>query len=138
MDDFEAVYTLYKDKALNITNTAGNFLTFFTITFLSVFIPLAYTLAGNSSQDMIALFKKFVVFIPMIFLPISVYLVAKYREYKYKYTTTLIKSIVNNDFTSSSSTPNFSYKEVCNKVIYKTGLEYNEVMALLIDVYPPE
>ena len=134
MDDFEAVYNLYKDKAQDVIRGTVNFIIFFIITFLSVFIPLAYTVSDSTKT-----FIYFTILIPMVFFPISFFMHAKYREYKYNYKTALIKSIVRNDFSTPIGNPSIkSYREVSERITHITNINSNEVMTLLFHIYPPE
>lgn len=137
MDDLEAIYSLNKDKALGVLTTAGNLIIFTTITVISVFIPLAFTLAKDSPELMM-LFKNLVNFSPLIFIPMLGYFLFKYREYKNLYRIALTKSIVQNYFqTSVRSGQTPDYETVCKEVVRITDFEYDEAMNLLLEIYPP-
>ena len=92
MDDFDASYHLYRDKALDVIRAADNFFLFFIITFLSVFLPLSITLA-NDYHEFETVLIYFVISVPIVFIPVLLFMISKYREYKYEYTISLIKSI---------------------------------------------
>lgn len=138
MDDLEALYYINRDKAISALTAADNLLIFLMVSFISVFIPLAYTVTSNS-QDMTTIFMNFVMGIPVVIIPLLVFFLAKYREYRYQYTIYLIKSIVWNNFhplpDSQSLKP--TYDEVCRRIVNITDFKYNEVMTLLLKIYPP-
>lgn len=136
MDDFEPLCYFNKDKAVNVLAVANELLIFLIISFMSVFVPLAYSLAG-SSTDMITMFKYFVIGVPIVILPIVTFLIAKYREYKYLYDKSLIKSIVRNILQSPETPSEVDYNFICTKIVYITGYEYNKTMTLLFEIMLP-
>lgn len=137
MDDLAALYQLYRDRALDVRKVVDNFFIYFFITIMSIFVPITYTITDNF-KDTKTIFIYFIIIIPIVFIPIYIFMIGKYREYKYKYATYLIKSIVNNNFSTSDDNPNFpSYHDVCKKIVHITDFDYNYAMTLLIEIYPP-
>jgi len=137
MDDLEAVYNLNRDKALGALSASGNLIIFTVVTIISVFIPLAFTLSQNYS-DLKIIFGYLMVFSPIVLFPIFAFFLLKYREYKNEYRIALIKSIVKNYFTSVGVNPGPQDSEtVCREIVRVTGNNTEEVMEMLIKIYPP-
>jgi len=137
MDNLEAVYNLNKDKALGVLSASGNFIIFTIVTIISVFIPLAFTLAEKSPELMI-LFNNLIIVSPIVIIPVFGFFFFKYREYRDLYRKALTKSIVQNYFQTLPDTAQApDYDTVCKEVVRITDLEYNIVMNLLLQIYPP-
>ncbi|MCZ7402360.1 MAG: hypothetical protein O8C61_09070 [Candidatus Methanoperedens sp.] len=137
MDDLEAVYNLNRDKALGVLSAAGNLIIFTVVTIISVFIPLAFTLSQNY-PDLMILFGYLMVFSPIVLFPIFAFFLLKYREYKNEYRIALIKSIVKNYFRLAGANPNPPDSEtICKEIVRITGNNTDEVMEMLIKIYPP-
>ena len=138
MDNYEAVYSLYKDKAINVLKAANNFFIFLIITTLSVFVPLAYT-QSDISHDFLSIIEEYGFVLSWFFVPVFIFMFAKYREYKYKYSVSLIKSIVDENFIDSDNDKEkVSYEEVCKYIENITLFEYKYIMNILIKIYPPK
>jgi len=135
MDDLEAIYNLNRDKALGVLTAADNLLVFFMVSFISVFIPLAFTVT-DTSHETIAILMNFVLCIPVVIIPISIFFAIRYREYEDQYKIALIKSIVQKISTQlSNKTQAITYDEICHEIVNKTEFTYDETMTLLIKLY---
>jgi len=138
MDNQEAVYKLYRDKALDIIKAADSYMVFFIVSFVSVFIPLAYSSSKNSSE-MMEMLTSFIIFIPLLSIPPCIFLIAKYKEYKFHYSNILIKSIIDKNLSTSEANPNYpDYDTICKSIVYSTNFKYKYVMTLLLNIFEPE
>lgn len=137
MDDLEAIFLLNRDKALGVMNASSNLVIFTIVTIISVFIPLAFTLSENS-PELMNLFGFLMVFSPVILFPIFAFFLLKYREYRDEYRIALLKSIVKNYFTRIGTNPSPPNPDtICKEIVRITGDDPNEIMEMLIKIYPP-
>jgi hypothetical protein len=122
---------------LGVLNASGNLIIFTVITIISVFIPLAFTLSKDS-PELMSIFGYLMVFSPLVLFPIFSFFMLKYREYKDEYRVALTKSIVKNYFMKVGDNPNPpDSNTICREIVNITGNNPDEVMEMLIRLYPP-
>jgi hypothetical protein len=137
MDDLEAQFRLNREKATEVLSSYNNTLSLFIISFVSVFIPISVTVSTNMQE-----FQKMAIFLIMFFyvllIPLLVFLVNKYREYRFQYEKFLIMSIIANYYKTPCSIAEPTFDELTKHIMKMTSLQEKPIMILLNSIYPEE
>ena len=143
VDDLYITCCCNRERGTAIFNKLCEFVMLYIASFISIFAPLALSLSKGDSDLYIA-FQYFVVLTVAVIIPVFIFLILKYIEYRYNYRLSLVKLLVHKNHHSSAGNPTIGMttrdfitknkNDLCKHITYITGLDNKKVMELLENI----